>query len=207
MHNATIPFLLLRHEQLEQDIHFDALAACSRELRNDTFSKEQCLRERSNGAMGMLHHKSVMAMRLARVTGNRSLIDSASPSSVTLPLAGLWGLCDWKFNAIKQHCAIPSVSDALLGVFPLIPHLRPSDSQFTLIMIALSLLSLILATTALAAPSAPSRRDSTFHGACPVPASAVVLPSGLDPLPSAPTLVLLGVGVQNYTCNSNGTFE
>jgi hypothetical protein len=71
-------------------------------------------------------------------------------------------------------------------------------------MIALSLLSLLLATAALAAPS---RRDATFHGACNVPANIVKLPSSLDPLPSPPDLVLLGVGVQNYTCNSNGTFE
>jgi len=71
-------------------------------------------------------------------------------------------------------------------------------------MIALSLLSLLLATAALAAPS---RRGSTFHSACNVPASAVTLPSSLDPLPSPPNLVLLGVGVQNYTCNSNGTFD
>jgi hypothetical protein len=71
-------------------------------------------------------------------------------------------------------------------------------------MVALSLLSLLLATAALAAPS---RRDGTFHGACNVPASAVTLPSSLDPLLSPPNLVLLGVGVQNYTCNSSGTFE
>jgi hypothetical protein len=71
-------------------------------------------------------------------------------------------------------------------------------------MIALSLLSLLLAATALAAPA---RRDSTFHGACNVPASAVTLPSSFDPMPSSPNLVLLGVGVQNYTCNSKGTYE
>jgi hypothetical protein len=71
-------------------------------------------------------------------------------------------------------------------------------------MIALSLLSLLLATTALAAPT---RRDSIFRGDCNVPASAVALPSSLDPLPSAPNLFYLGVGVQNYTCNSHGTFE
>ena len=71
-------------------------------------------------------------------------------------------------------------------------------------MVTLFLLSLLLATTALAMPS---RRDDTFHGTCNVPASAVTLPPPLDPLPSSPNLVLLGVGVQNYTCMSNGTFE
>ena len=71
-------------------------------------------------------------------------------------------------------------------------------------MVSLSLLTLLLATTALAAPS---RRDDTFHGACNVTASAVTLPSSLDSLPSSPKLVLLGVGVQNYTCNANDTFE
>jgi hypothetical protein len=72
-------------------------------------------------------------------------------------------------------------------------------------MIALTLLSLVLATTALAAPT---RRDITFRGDCNVPASAVaLLPSSLDPL-SQPNIFLLGVGVQNYTCNSTtGTFE
>ena len=71
-------------------------------------------------------------------------------------------------------------------------------------MIALSLLSLLLATTALAAPT---RRDDTFHGACSVPASAVAIPSQLNPPQLPPNLVQVGVGVQNYTCNSNGTYE
>ena len=70
-------------------------------------------------------------------------------------------------------------------------------------MIVLSLLPLLLATAAVAAPS---RRGGEFCGDCIVPASAVALPSGLDPLPSAPNLFLLGVGVQNYTCNSTGAF-
>jgi hypothetical protein len=35
--------------RLGHDIYFDPLAACSHEL-HDTFSKEQCLRKRSNGA-------------------------------------------------------------------------------------------------------------------------------------------------------------
>ena len=71
-------------------------------------------------------------------------------------------------------------------------------------MIALSLLSLLLATTALAAPS---RRNNTFHNGCNVPAWAVTLPSSFDPLPYSPKLVLMGVGVQNYTCNWKGTYE
>jgi hypothetical protein len=70
-------------------------------------------------------------------------------------------------------------------------------------MIALSILPLLLATAAVAAPS---RRESTFRGDCNVPASAVALPWSLDPFPSAPNNFLLGVGVQNYTCNSAGTF-
>ena len=75
--------------------------------------------------------------------------------------------------------------------------------QAQLIMIALFLLPLLKVTAAVAAPT---RRDSTFRGECSVPASAVTLPSSLDPLPSPLNLFLLGVGVQNYTCNSNGTF-
>ncbi len=72
-------------------------------------------------------------------------------------------------------------------------------------MIALSLLSLLLATTALAAPT--RRGDDNYFSACDVPVTAVTLPSSFDPLPSPPHLVLLGVGVQNYTCNSKGTYE
>ena len=72
-------------------------------------------------------------------------------------------------------------------------------------MIALSLLPLLLATVAVAAPS--RSRDTTFRGDCNVPASAVTVPWPLDPLPSTPNFFLLGVGVQNYTCNSSGTFE
>ncbi|KAI0280950.1 hypothetical protein BGY98DRAFT_283929 [Russula aff. rugulosa BPL654] len=71
-------------------------------------------------------------------------------------------------------------------------------------MIALSLLPLLLAAAAVAAPA---RRDGTFRGDCNVPASVVTLPSSLDPLWSPPTITLLGVGVQNYTCNSDGTFD
>jgi hypothetical protein len=71
-------------------------------------------------------------------------------------------------------------------------------------MFVLSILPLLLATAAVAAPW---RRGGAFHGDCNVPASAVTLPSSLDPLPSSPNLFLLGVGVQNYTCNSNGTFD
>jgi hypothetical protein len=73
-------------------------------------------------------------------------------------------------------------------------------------MVALSLLSLLLAPAALAAPW---RRDagSGFQGLCSVPASAFNLPSNFDPLPNPPNLVLMGFGVQNYTCNANGTFE
>ncbi len=70
-------------------------------------------------------------------------------------------------------------------------------------MLALSLLSLLLASAALAASW---RRDS-FQGACSVPASAFSIPSNFDALTSSPNLVLMGFGIQNYTCNANGTFE
>ena len=70
-------------------------------------------------------------------------------------------------------------------------------------MLALSLLSLLLAPAALAAPW---RRDS-FHGGCDVPRSAFSLPSNFDTLQSDPSFVLLGIGFQNYTCNANGTYE
>ena len=69
-------------------------------------------------------------------------------------------------------------------------------------MISLSLLPFLLATAAVAAPS---RRG--FRGDCPVSKTAVYLPPPLDPLPSEPSFFLLGVGVQNYTCNSNGVYE
>jgi hypothetical protein len=73
-------------------------------------------------------------------------------------------------------------------------------------MIALSLLSLFLAPAALAVPW---RRDagSGFQGRCQVSQTDFGLPSDLDTLTGPPNLVLIGVGVQNYTCNSEGTFE
>ncbi|KAN0123063.1 hypothetical protein V8E52_003016 [Russula decolorans] len=71
-------------------------------------------------------------------------------------------------------------------------------------MVALFLLSLLLATAALASPM---RRDYTTYGASNVPASAATLPQSFTPMPSSPNMVLLGVGSQNYTCNSNGTYD
>ena len=73
-------------------------------------------------------------------------------------------------------------------------------------MIAPSLLSLLLAPVALAGPW---RRDagSTFKGQCVDNPTDFQIPSGLDPITKSPNLVLVGVGVQNYTCNANGTFE
>lgn len=73
-------------------------------------------------------------------------------------------------------------------------------------MIALSILSVLLATSALAAPA---RRADTFRGACDIPTSvfATDLPPAFGPPQSPPTMVQVGVGLQNYTCNSNGTFE
>jgi hypothetical protein len=69
-------------------------------------------------------------------------------------------------------------------------------------MFTLSLLSLLLAPAALATPW---RRDG-FQGACSVPQSAFNLPSNFDALSVPPSLVLVGFGLQNYTCNANGTF-
>ena len=69
-------------------------------------------------------------------------------------------------------------------------------------MIALSLLPLLLAPAALATPW----RRGGFQGACSGPQSDFNIPSGLDPLTTSPSLVLVGVGVQNYTCNANSTF-
>ena len=44
-------------------------------------------------------------------------------------------------------------------------------------------------------------------GAGGVSASAVTLPQSFTPMTSPPKMVLLGVGTQNYTCNSKGTHE
>jgi len=65
-------------------------------------------------------------------------------------------------------------------------------------MVVQSVLLLLLATTALAAPS----KDNNCHGACTVPASAFILPAGLPALTSAPRYTAVGVGMQNYTCAS-----
>lgn len=69
-------------------------------------------------------------------------------------------------------------------------------------MIALSLLSLLLASAALATPW---RRDS-FRGKCTDSESNFTIPTGLDPLKSSPSLVLVGVGIQNYTCSASKNF-
>jgi hypothetical protein len=74
-------------------------------------------------------------------------------------------------------------------------------------MIALSLLSLLLVPVALATPWRRDGGNSSFQGGCSVPASTFSLPSNFDALQSSPKLVLVGFGVQNYTCNANGTFE
>jgi hypothetical protein len=70
-------------------------------------------------------------------------------------------------------------------------------------MVALSLLSLLLAPVALASPW---RRDGAFKGGCTVPQSTFSLPSNFDNLEQPPNLVLLGVGIQNYTCGQDGTY-
>jgi len=71
-------------------------------------------------------------------------------------------------------------------------------------MVALSLLSLLLATTALAAR--PQKRDD-FHGAVAVPPSAFSLPSLLTPIQSSPRYTTVAYGVQNYTCTSFGNYS
>jgi len=75
-------------------------------------------------------------------------------------------------------------------------------------MVALSLLSLFLATTALAAPS---QRKIAARGGAPgacadVPASAFNLPSAFNALAAAPSYTTMGFGVQNYTCSAAGTY-
>ena len=75
-------------------------------------------------------------------------------------------------------------------------------------MVALSFLSLFLATTTLAAPS---QRKIAARGLAPgacasVPASAFNLPSEFTPLSAAPTYTTMGFGIQNYTCNDSGTY-
>jgi hypothetical protein len=69
-------------------------------------------------------------------------------------------------------------------------------------MIALYLLPLLLAPAALAGPW----RRGGFQGACTVNQADVDIPSPFNPLPGNPSMVLLGVGVQNYTCNANSNF-
>jgi hypothetical protein len=70
-------------------------------------------------------------------------------------------------------------------------------------MVALSLLSLLLAPAALAAPWG----SDGFFGDCSVPQSALNIPATFDQLQASPNLVLMGFGIQNYSCNANGTFE
>ena len=70
-------------------------------------------------------------------------------------------------------------------------------------MLALPLLSLLLASTGLAAPS---RKGCHL---APVPASALQLPGNQTQLvrpDTAPNYVVIGVGNQNYTCTDSGTY-
>ena len=78
-----------------------------------------------------------------------------------------------------------------------------SDPKYSFVMVALSLLSLLLAPAVLAAPW---RRDG-FQGQCSVPASALDIPPSFQQLSGPPNFVLMGYGIQNYTCNANGTYE
>ena len=67
-------------------------------------------------------------------------------------------------------------------------------------MIAQLFLSLLLVTSTLAAPL--DRRDT-----CSVPATALSVQPPFSPLYSPPRAVVLGVGVQNYTCDSSGKYS
>ena len=72
---------------------------------------------------------------------------------------------------------------------------------WAVVMLALSLLSLLLATTGFAAPH--HRRGS-------VPASALKVPSNQTQLvvpTSAPKYVAVGVGNQNYSCTAGGSYS
>jgi hypothetical protein len=72
-------------------------------------------------------------------------------------------------------------------------------------MVSLSLLLLLLAPVALASPSRCRGRGEIFHGTCVDPEAAFKLPPTFDPLSTPPSFVLMGFGIQNYTCNTNGT--
>jgi len=79
-----------------------------------------------------------------------------------------------------------------------------------LVMVVLSFLSLFLATTALAAPSQSKiAARGVAPGACgaDVPASAFNLPSSFIPLTSAPSYTTMAFGVQNYTCDDDGSYS
>lgn len=73
----------------------------------------------------------------------------------------------------------------------------------TLIMLALSLLPLVLATTGFATPSPKGCNPAS------VPDSALQLPSNQTQIVSpstAPNYVAIGVGNQNYTCTASGNY-
>ena len=72
-------------------------------------------------------------------------------------------------------------------------------------MLALSLLPLLLATTGFAAPSNRGFEEAPV----PVPVSALDLPTNqtqIVPPTTDPNYVALGVGYQNYTCTSAGNY-
>ncbi|KZV72695.1 hypothetical protein PENSPDRAFT_628290 [Peniophora sp. CONT] len=78
---------------------------------------------------------------------------------------------------------------------------------------ALSLVTALASSSALAAPSSrgPSFKPLTQITGCDIPSSVLqdLLPANQTALvapSSAPNFLALGVGVQNYTCSSTGTF-
>ena len=111
-----------------------------------------------------------------------------------------------KGYATCQWLAGRKISDARhlqLHQHPLTPAWNlSSDPQYSFVMVALSLLSLLLAPAVLAAPW---RRDG-FQGQCSVPASALDIPPSFQQLSGPPNFVLMGYGIQNYTCNANGAY-
>jgi len=69
-------------------------------------------------------------------------------------------------------------------------------------MIAQAFLSLLLVTSTLAMPL-----DRKSYDTCSVPATALHLQPPFTQLYSPPRSVVVGYGVQNYTCDSSGKYS
>ena len=96
------------------------------------------------------------------------------------------------FRFVRPPSVLPAVP-FLHFLLTVLPH--PHTRDF--IMVRSIFAAALLAVSALAIP---------LKNACDASKASLTLPAGLTTAAGAPSAVLLGVGVQNYTCTDAGTY-